>query len=982
MANTTLIRAVKLALVAASAYGVAASAQDTEIEQVVVTGTRITLPGIESASPITSVSSQDITLLQTPSVEKVIRILPAASPGDNGNVNNGTAGASTINLRGLGSNRNLILMDGKRLTPYNTDGIVDTSIIPTPLVERLDIITGGASAVYGSDAISGALNFIMKRDFEGVEGGYTFSTTGKGDGDTNDAYLTIGSNIAEGRGNVTLGLLWAQRDGVQFGARQLGRIGIVTSDGSGYEEFKNHQGPPQPVPGCTGPNAVASGGSTTTVPTRVAIAGGPGLGQFWNDGTLNSNCSVFNFNPYNYYQTPENRYGGIAMGFFEINPHAEVYGRFLYSHTDVTQQIAPSGIFGSAFWTNMDNPFIGAQAQGKMLAAANAGVAAGTVRKSGTGFINWRDTNNNNVVDAVDELNIQYRRRTGELGPRSTSYSNDAFQLLGGVRGEITDNWNYDASYQYGQSNRTNVSAGYTNVANIAQQVRTKDGVTCLGVASPPCVPINLFGGYGTITPAAAAYAAATAIEKQFYEQLVISGNVTGSVYTLPWHDTPIALSLGADYRSETGYNTPDECLKLAPASCLGGAGGNTLPERGRYNVQEYYGELIVPLIADVPFLQSFDLELGYRWSDYSSTGSDATWKYGFNWRPFDSVLFRVMEQRASRAPNIGELSAPQTTGLDNATGDPCSVWNAANITPELRALCVSTGMLPQQVGQVENITAGQVNAFFGTDANDPPSPEVGNTFTAGIVWTPDFSFGSSKNWIMSVDYYDIEVEDYIGTFSAQEILDGCYTNAEQAQCDKVVRVGGTLTLPGSGVQEYTTNLDYLKVSGLEFAFSVGFGLGGFGDLTVTGNLNQYFESETRSSKTVPVIDCLGYYGVQCGNPTPETRFIQRTTWNYGIWEASYLWRYLGSVDIEPGQKAGTFPAFQSIDAYNYFDLYGAVTLWENTRLALGIQNVFDESPPVVGNEASTTTYNGGNTFPSFYDVLGTVYSVSIDVKF
>ncbi len=982
MANTTLIRAVKLALVAASAYGVAANAQDSEIEQVVVTGTRITLPGIESASPITTVSSQEIQLQQTPSVEKVVRILPGASPGDNGNVNNGTAGASTINLRGLGSQRNLIMMDGKRLTPYNTNGVVDTSIIPTPLVERLDIITGGASAVYGSDAISGALNFIMKRDFEGAEIGYTASTSGKGDGDTNDVYLTLGSNLADGRGNVTLGLLWAQRDGVQFGARQLGKIGIVTSDGSGYSEYKNHEAPPQPVAGCTGPNAVAAGGSSTTVPTRVAIAGGPGLGQFWNDGTLNSNCSVFNFNPYNYYQTPENRYGGIAMGYFEINPHAEVYGRFLYNHTDVTQQVAPSGIFGNTFWTNMSNPFIGGQALGKMLTTANAGVAAGTVRKSGTGFINWRDLNSNNVVDTADELNIQYRRRTGELGPRSTSYNNDAFQLLGGVRGDITDNWNYDVSYQYGQSNRTNVSAGYTNVAHIEQQVKTVNGTTCLGVADPSCVPINLFGGYGSISPGAAAYARATAIEKQFYEQLIMSGSVTGTFYQLPWAEAPMALSLGADYRSESGENTPDECLKLAPASCLGGAGGNTLPQKGKYDVQEYYGELIVPIVAGVPGLQSFDLELGYRWSDYSSTGSDATWKYGFNWRPFDSLLVRVMEQRASRAPNIGEIAAPNTTGLDNASGDPCSVWNAANITPELRALCVSTGMTPQQVGTVENITAGQINAFFGTDFNDLPKPEVGNTFTGGVVWTPDFTYGSSKNWIMSLDYYNIEVNDYIGTFSAQEILDACYGSAQTTSCDKIVRVGGTLTIPGSGVQEYTTNLDYLKVSGLEFAFSVGFGLGGYGDLTVTGNLNQYFTSESRSSKETPVIDCLGYYGVQCGNPTPETRWIQRTTWNMGIWEASYLWRHYGSVDVEPIQKADTYSAFQSIDSYDYIDLYGGVTLWENTRLGLGIQNVFDKDPPVVGNEASTTTYNGGNTFPSFYDVLGRIYSLSIDVKF
>jgi outer membrane receptor protein involved in Fe transport len=652
MANTTLIRAVKLALVAASAYGVAANAQDSEIEQVVVTGTRITLPGIESASPIQTVGAQEITLQQTPSVEKVIRILPAAAIGDNGNGNTGTAGVSTINLRALGAQRNLIMMDGKRLTPYNINGIVDTSIIPTPMVERIDIITGGASAVYGSDAISGAINFIMKRDFEGAEAGYTFSTTGKGDGDTNDAYLTLGSNIADGRGNVTLGLLWAERDGVQLGQRQLGKLGIATASGAGYDQYKNHEAPTPPVSGCTGPNAVAAGqsGSTTTLPTRIAIAGGAGLGQFWNDGTLNANCSVFNFNPYNYYQTPEERYGAIATGFFEINPHAEVYGRFIYSHTDVTQQVAPSGIFATPFWTNLDNPFIGAQARSRILTIANG---SSLTTKTGPGA-NWRDLNNNNVVDAADELNISYRRRTVELGPRSTSYNNDAFQLLGGVRGDITDGWSYDASYQYGQSNRTNISAGYTNVANIAQQVKTKDGVTCLGATDPSCVPINLFGGFGSITPAAAAYARATAMEKQFYEQLVISGVVTGNLFTLPWHETPIAVSLGADYRSESGSNTPDECWKLAPASCLGGAGGNLLPVKGGYDVQEYYGEVIVPVIENLPFLQSFDIELGYRWSDYSSTGSDATWKYDFNWRPFDSVLVRVMEQRASRAPIVG----------------------------------------------------------------------------------------------------------------------------------------------------------------------------------------------------------------------------------------------------------------------------------------------------------------------------------------
>jgi outer membrane receptor protein involved in Fe transport len=978
--NTTLIRAVKFALIAAGAYSVAATAQDTEVEQIVVTGTRITLPGVESASPIYSVSAQEISLQQSPSVEKIVRVLPASAPGDNGNVNNGTAGTSTINLRGLGSQRNLILMDGHRLVPYNIYGIVDTSIIPAPMVERLDIITGGASAVYGSDAISGALNFIMKKDFEGVEGGYTYTTSGKGDGNINEAYLVLGSNLADGRGNVTLGMTWAQRDGVQFGARQLGKLGIVSSDGSGYSQYKNHEPPAQPPDNCTGPNAVAAGGSSTTIPTRTGVFSGPTLGQFRNDGSLGSNCSVFNFNPYNYYQTPENHYGALAMGNFEINPHAEVYGRFIFSHTDVTQQVAPSGVFGSYFWTNLDNPLMANTARATIINTMNANLKPGGLTKLGT---NWRDLNSNGVVDAADEINMQYRRRTVELGPRSTSYNNDAFQFLGGVKGDITDKWNYDVSYMYGQSNRTNVSAGYTNLAHIQDQVKTKDGVTCLGSSDPSCVPINLFGGYGSITPAAAAYARATALDKQFYEQLMIDGNVTGELYTLPWVDKPIGVTLGADYRSENGSDTPDECLKLAPASCLGGAGGNTLPVKGGYDVQEYYAEMIAPLAGGLPFLQSFDVELGYRWSDYSSTGSDSTYKYGFNWRPFDQLLVRVMEQRASRAPNVGELAAPNTTGLDNASYDPCSVKNAANITPELTALCVSTGMAPNQVGQVEDIVSGQINGFFGTDFNNLPKPEQADTFTAGVVWTPDMFDGAGfKNWIFSLDYYNIDVKDYIGTFTAQEILDGCYVGAIKANCDKILRVGGTLTAPGSGVQEYTTNLDYLKAEGLEFAFSFGVGLGGYGDLTFTGDWNHYLTSESRSSKLNPVIDCLGYYGVQCGNPTPKDRWIQRTTWNLGIFEASYLWRHYGSSSVEPTQKADTWGKFQKIDSYDYLDLYGGVTLYDNVKLSVGLDNVFDKSPPVLGNEISTTTYNGGNTLPAAFDVLGRVWHMGIDVKF
>lgn len=973
--NPTLLRAVKLALVVAGAYGATATAQDAEMEQIVVTGTRITLPGVESSSPITTVGAEEIRLQQRTEVEQILRVLPVTLPSDGSNVNNGTAGAATVNLRGLGSQRNLILMDGKRLTPYNFNGLVDTSIIPTPLIERLDIITGGASAVYGSDAISGALNFIMKKDFEGVEVGADYSTTERGDGDITSLYSVLGANVADGRGNVVLGINWQERDGVQLGQRALGRLGISTSDGSGYAEFLAGEAPPPPPPGCGGPNSVAAGGSTTTLPTRIAISGGPGLGQFREDGTLGTNCSVFNFNPYNYYQTPQEKWGGLAMASFEFNEHAEAYSRLLYSKTRVRQQVAPSGIFGSSFFTPLANPFIGAQALDRILVAANAGRIAGTV-----GANNWRDINNNGVVDKADDLRIQYRRRTVEFGERSTTYNNDAFQMLFGLRGNITGDWDYDVSYQYGASDRSNVSAGYVNVANAEAALQTTDGVTCRN-GDAACVPLNLFGGFGTITPAMAAYSSATAIELQKYDQMIITGAVTGTLGTLPWVDDPIGVSFGAEYREESADTTPDECWKLEPASCLGGAGGTIKPIKGGFNVNEYFAEAIVPLVRDVPFVQSFDLEVGYRWSDYSKTGSDETYKYGFSWRPFDSLMIRAMQQRAARAPNVGELAAPLVSGLDNAVQDPCSVANAANITPELRALCISTGMTAAQVGVVEDIVSGQINGFFGTDVTRLPEPEQADTTTIGLVWTPDFGGDLFRNWIFSVDYYDIEVKDYIGEFSAQEVLDGCYVLGQANQCAKVRRVFGTLTEDGSGVELLTTNLDYIQAEGIEFGFQFGVGLP-LGELTVSGNLNHYLTQESQSSATTPVLDCLGFYGTSCGNPLPENRWIQRTTWSVGMFDFSYLWRHLDSVRIERVQVPDTFPAFRSIDSYDYLDLFVGVNMNENVSLSIGVTNVTDEDPPVVGNEAGTTAANSGNTFPSVYDTLGRVFTAGVKVRF
>jgi iron complex outermembrane recepter protein len=980
--------ALLTSVVTAATLPVSVLAADDTIQEVIVTGTRITVPGTVSSSPITSISAADIQQQQQPEIEKILRILPITAAADGQNANNGTEGAATVNLRGLGPQRNLVLIDGKRLTPYNFDGLVDTSIIPTALVERIDIVTGGASAVYGSDAISGALNFILRRDFEGVEINSDFSQTDERDGDVRTASLTMGSNVADGRGNIVLSINWTDREGVQLGARPLGQLGIETDSGAGYQQFLAGQAPSAPPDGCGGPNAVAAGGSPTTIPTRVSIAGGPGLGQFRDDGTIGPNCSVFNFNPYNYYQTPQERFGGAVLGRFDLNDHAEAYARFTYSSTKVDQQVAPSGIFADTFFTPLANPFISAQARQLMITRAEAGRQAGTVATSGIDLPNWRDVNGNNVVDAADDLLISYSRRTAELGARATSYDNKAFQLLTGVRGEILGDWDYDLSFQYGESDRANVNSGYTNISNIANAVDSVDGVTCRNGA-PGCVPINLFGGFGTITPEMAAYAGATALERQETEQTIVSASVSGPIAAiqLPTAANSLAVSFGAEYREEKASTIPDECLKLAPTSCLGGAGGNTLPITGAYDVSELFAEAILPIVSDRPGFESLDLELGYRYSDYNITGTDDTYKYGISWRPVEPVMFRVMRQRATRAPNVGELFAPRKANLDNASFDPCSQGNPNPISAELRALCISTGMIDAQVGTVEDISAGQINIFEGADQSNLAEPETANTTTFGVVWTPSFG-GVIRDPIVSLDYYAIDIDDVIAAFTPQQILDSCYILGEADQCAKILRVGGTLVLPGAGVETLTTNLVNMKAEGVELGFSFGVEIGSFGTLGFAANVNKYLTHEFTSSTSLPTLDCVGYYGVECGSSPgrpsvlPSVRWTQRTSWTYDAFSVALHWRHMGSVSAHPNQRESVFESFQQIGSYDWFDLYGSWDVLDNLRVSASVINMLSKDTPVVGNEAADTRSNSGNTFPSHYDTLGRIYSLGVRLSF
>ena len=970
------------ALLATQAY---AQGGSTDVAEVVVTGSRIQTPGIQSASPIVTVGAEQIRQQQTPEAEKILRLLPGVVPEDGDATNNGTDGVSTLNLRGLGAQRNLILLDGKRMTPFNYDGEVDLSNVPTALLERVDVITGGASAVYGSDAISGAVNFILKKNFEGFEADANHSQTGEGDGKITSTSFTVGVNSPDGRGNAVVSVNYSKRDGVLLAARPFGLLGVVTATGGNLGATT----PPAPPAGCGGPGSVAAGGSTTTVPTRVAITGvGGSLGQFRDDGTIGANCSVFNFNPFNYYQTPQERWGGSAFATYEVMDNVEAYASLLYSKTRVRQQVAPSGIFGNSFFVPLSNPFLSASARNTIITQANTALGAGTLLAS-----NWKDLNTNGVVDAADDINLVIRRRTGELGERSSTYQNNTFQFNAGFRGEVFDNWNWDVFVQHGQADRTNIAAGYTNVTNFGNALNAVPGPGGAAVcrSGDTCVPVNVFGGYGTITQAMAAYVGAVGIEQQIYKQTIFGGSISGAVDSIkvPSAALPVQWSFGAEYREETGESIPDECLKLAPTSCLGGAGGNTLPIKGGFDVYEIFGETIVPLMSDAAFAKSLDVELGFRFADYNPSGSNTTWKAGLNWEPVDGLRIRAMQQRAVRAPNVGELAAPLVSDLQNATLDPCSVANASVLAGNatLRARCVSTGMTAAQVGVVQDIVSAQISTFEGTNLQKLPKPETADTTTVGFVWTPSFIPVVSSPFI-SVDYYRIRVEDWIGEYDAQEVLDACYNAGVASQCAKVVRINGDLASPASGIRLLTENLDYLEAEGVEMNAGFGIGLADLGASEDWGRLqfslaaNYYMTNERRSDPTIPVVDCMGYYGTACGNPTHQLRFVQRTNWSVGDFSLGYQWRYQDAVEIEKPQQAATFAKFRKIDAYHYLDLNGSWAVNDAVRLSASVRNVFNEDPPIVGNEAATTAANNGNTLPSNYDTLGRVFAVGLNLRF
>ncbi|WP_035302694.1 TonB-dependent receptor domain-containing protein [Brevundimonas naejangsanensis] len=970
---STIIGGAALSFMAATpAFAQSANEEVAEVASIVVTGSRIRQPGYEASSPITSLSSESIAMSQPVAVEELVKDLPAAVPAVGSATNNGSGGGATINLRGLGTNRTLVLINGRRVVPFNLEGVVDTNTIPLALVERVDTVTGGASAVYGADAVAGVVNFILKNNFEGVEVNSSYGFSGEDDAVRRKFDVTMGGNFADDRGNAVVSFGYTKTDPLYQVRRPWGEVALSSTSGKPL-------GSGTSVPGRFDLTPVKGG---VALPTGAELD--PTTGALIGSNHPNYNSAGYNYNPYNLYQTPLSRYQINGLGSFKINSAAEVYSHLTYVQSNVSLDNASSGTFGNTYKVPIGNPFIPDAMRQQFCGALLIDPAKCVAGAGG---------------DTMMDLTIN--RRFTEMGTRPVDIENKTVQLLAGVRGDINADWNYDAYVSHGETQQLLTRRNWGSLSKLRNALNTVSATECLvpGASTPVagCVPINVFGPEGTITQEMIDYINLSSMSKTTIKQDVASGSISGLLperLSSPWSERQVAVAFGAEWR-RSGASTRGDAASQTNGEILGT--GAPVPDRnGQFELREAFAELAVPLIENLPFIHSLNLEAGYRQTEFkagSSKTNYGSYKFGGDWSPIEDVRVRAMYQRATRAPNIGELFNPQVTGLGNMAIDPCqlNLINSAdaNTAGTLSNLCRLTGVPLGAIGYVAAPNSGQVNQQTGGNPN--LGPEEADTWTIGAVWQPSFV----PSLRLSLDYYDIKIDKTINSPSLADVMNGCYdkalnpTLAFNDSCKAIQRSAANGSLNGvdaKGVIRPSTNAGNERVSGFDIAGNYrvelsDFGWGDIGRLDLSVNGSILTKHETQATPASVLRDCVGYYSVSCGEPKVKQRWNSRATWTLGDYSASLNWRHLSGVEVEPSNTKW-FPDYAQIDSYDYFDLSGRWDITQTVRLTATINNLFDKSPPIVGSQIGTTSANNGNTFPQTYDAIGRYFTFGATLKF
>ena len=1000
----------------------ATAAAEPELTEIIVTGSRIASPNEVSTSPIQVISSKSIEVSGKTDLNDLLLQLPQnfnnSLSQDLGNTTSGlttAGGVATADLRGLGPNRTLVLVDGRRLgqgSPYTAiqSPAPDLDQIPAGLVERVEVVTGGASAAYGSDAIAGVVNFIMKKNYEGfqVDGqlaeyqhdnnntyvqnlvrqfGVNPPSGSIEDGRQRSFDMLMGTNFADGKGNITAFLSYRHQDPVasserDFGACQLnattdpttGHINGVQCGGSANSNyFSPESGPNHGTPySVLGTSFVPFNSVATTPPAE------------------------FNSQPYIYLSREDDRYNAAFIAHEQVTDYFQPYAEFYFMDDKTHQQVAPSALFRDLnpldpltgnYNVNCNNPFLSAQQQSILctpaqIAAANAAPNAGcSFTQTPTG-----------PVMSPNCVNVRIGRRNIEGGGRLFDYEHENYRPVFGIKGDFADVWSYDVYGQYYYTTFFNSNQKFLNfqsIGNALQVTGTPAAPTC--VSGPPCVPYNIFADGGA-TQQQLNYLYLTATGQGSSTLRTMHAEVTGKLgnygITSPLASEGVAINLGFEHRNDHEFFQPDS----AEQSGLGsGFGGAQVPIDNSISVAEEFAELRAPLVQNLPGAKELLFDTGFRHSDYSYAASPSTitntYKFEVQYAPISEYRLRVSYDKAIRAPSVVELYNPQLVGGLSFGNDPC----APPITYTL-IQCERTGVTAAQYnnGTVPQGTGNQLSQLQG--GNTALKPEQAETYTVGVNFAPS----QIPHFTGSIDYYHIAVNGLISTLPPGIILLNCANSGNPLYCSQIVRSPNTGGLTGASIAsggyivQTDVNIGAALVSGIDLQLSYKQDLPpGFGDLAF--ELNGAYLQHMKSTPYVGAhtYDCAGLFGFTCQTINPRWHHIFRSTWQtpWGV-SASATWRYISSVSQDNNtndptlhfSSAGVYDDFNAkIPSFNYLDLEATWQINKILQLRAGATNVLDKDPPVINN--AIVAGGAGNTYDA-YDIFGRQLFVAFTAKF
>jgi outer membrane receptor protein involved in Fe transport len=1003
-----------MSAIAASGASVPVFAQDQGPSEVItVTGSRIPAPNLESTSPIQVVSSQDIQLGGRTDMSDVLNQLPQVvnnSLGQGlGNRTSGLTtpgGVATVELRGIGPQRTLVLVNGRRLgigSPYTAiqSPASDIDQIPTYLLDRVEVVTGGASAVYGSDAIAGVVNFILKDDFEGFQVDYHVgqnfyendSSLARGlvndfggtppsgtssDGRTQTINVVAGTNFADGNGNVTGYFGYRQMDPVASGDRDFGACQMALADAH--------------TASCIGSgnsNRFAVLGSTS----QFAVVGNEFLP--W-DGSANDRNPPGSFNSqrYIFMQREDERYYAGFTAHVELNEMFTPYAEFGFMNDRTHQEIAPSGLFensnptvaGGGYVVNCSNPFLSAQQQAT-IGCSPAQVAADAAAIAAGG-------------DPSEVRTLKIGRRNVEGGGRVQEYEHTNFRGAGGMRGRLGDAWSYDGYGQYYYVEFFNSNEKYmsfNNINNALLVTGTAADPQC--VSGAPCVPYNIFTE-GGVTQEAINYLQVTGTGRGSTTLRTIHADLTGDLgaygIRLPWANDGFGLNFGYEHRNEEIVFAPDAAELSGD---LSGFGGASVALDESYSVDELFTEVRVPLIQDKRGVEDLSFNGGYRRSDYSSIGAVDTYKLELQYAPVEDLRFRGSFNHAIRAPSLVELFNPALVGKITFGTDPCApTVVGGTLVAAVASLqqCMNTGVTAAQYGNggttnsIPQGTANQLSQLQG--GNVDLDAEEGDSYTLGVTFTPFFI----QNFSGSIDYYHIKMEGLVGVFPANVILNNCLNTGDRIFCSQIVREFTTGSLDGASVAgggyfiQTNQNIAEAVTDGVDLQLNYRLPLSErWGSLAFGLTGSYLLSAETTSAPGVTPYDCVGLFGAICQTVNPRWRHLLRSSWETPWnWTLSLNWRYFGKVALDQNENnatlqfatIGEFNFFNAeIPAYHWVDLAGTWDITDSIQLRAGVNNVLDKNPPIVTSEF--TSGGAANTY-EIYDAMGRQAFASVTMKF